>query len=200
MKNLDGRELFGIVLKENNFMEKESYKDYFEEIWNDDEQLCLKFKEKFSNDFFEDGKEISYHFYLNFLGNEEVGYILELNVMPTLDFISTNKLKEIAEDYNIPIRELTEYDVLSNNWIPLLSSENIEFDIISDLSWYSEGIIDLIETSTSVIPNINNLIGFYMDKSVNMIGTINWDLLRDLLFDEDPIKNTFSRFEKGEEK
>ena len=200
MKNLDGRKLFGIVLKENNFMEKESYKDFFEEIWNDDEELCLKFNEKFSNYFIEDGKEISYHFYLNFLGNEEVGYVLELNMMPTLDFISTNKLKEIAEDYNIPIRELIEYDVLSNNWTPLLASENIEFDIISDLSWYSEGIIDLIETSTSVIPNINNLIGFYMDKSVNMIGTTNWDLLRDLLFNEDPIKNTFSRFKKGENK
>ena len=200
MKNLDGRKLFGIVLKENNFMEKENYKDYFEEIWNDDEQLCLKFKEKFSNDFFEDGKDISYHFYLNFLGNEEVGYILELNMMPTLDHISTNKLKEIAENYNIPIRELNEYDVLSNSWIPLLTSENIDFDIISDLSWYSDGIIDLIETSTSVIPNINNFLGFYMDRTVNMIGTINWDLLRDLLFDEDPIKNTFSRFEKGEEK
>lgn len=200
MKNLDGRKLFGIVLKENNFMEKESYKDYFEEIWNDDEQLCLKFKEKFSNDFFEDGKDISYHFYLNFLGNEEVGYILELNMMPTLDHISTNKLKKIADDYNIPIRELNEYDVLSNSWIPLLTSENIDFDIISDLSWYSDGIIDLIETSTSVIPNINNFLGFYMDRAVNMIDTTNWDLLKGLLFDEDPIKNTFSRFKKGEEK
>ena len=200
MKNLDGRELFGIILKENNIMEKESYKDYFDEIWYDDEQLCLKFKEKFSNDFFGDGKEISYHFYLNFLGNEKVGYVLELNMMPTLKHISTNKLKEIADDYNISIRELNEYDVLSNNWIPLLTSETIEFDIISDLSWYSEGIIDLIEVATCVIPNINNLLGFYMDRSVNMIGTTNWDLLKDLLFDEDPIKKTFNKLKKGEEK
>ena len=52
MLNLDGKELFGIVLKENNFMQKESYKDYFEELWYDDENLILKFKEKFSYDFF----------------------------------------------------------------------------------------------------------------------------------------------------
>ena len=41
MLNLDGKELFGIVLKENNFMQKESYKDYFEELWYDDENLIL---------------------------------------------------------------------------------------------------------------------------------------------------------------
>lgn len=200
MLNLDGKELFGIVLKENNFMEKESYKDYFEEMWYDDENLILKFKEKFSCDFFENDNPINYHFYLNFMGNEEVGYLVALNMMPTLSCISTNKLVETAKDYNVPIRKLNDYDILTNHWIPILCQQDIDFEIIEDLTWYTNGIIDILETATAVIPIVNNLIGFYMDKTVNRIGTTNWDLLKELLFDEDAMKKTIERIKKGEEK
>ena len=192
MLNLDGKELFGIVLKENNFMQKESYKDYFEELWYDDENLILKFKEKFSYDFFENDKPIDYHFYLNFMGNEEVGYLVALSC------ISTNKLVETAKDYNVPIRELNDYDILTNHWIPILCQQDIDFEIIEDFTWYTNGIIDILETAIAVIPYINRMIGFYMDKTINGIGTTNWDLLKELLFDEDAIKNTLDRIKKGE--
>ena len=198
MLNLDGKELFGIVLKENNFMQKESYKDYFEELWYDDENLILKFKEKFSYDFFENDKPIDYHFYLNFMGNEEVGYLVALNMMPALSCISTNKLVETAKDYNVPIRELNDYDILTNHWIPILCQQDIDFEIIEDFTWYTNGIIDILETAIAVIPYINRMIGFYMDKTINGIGTTNWDLLKELLFDEDAIKNTLDRIKKGE--
>jgi hypothetical protein len=197
MLNLDGRELFGITLKENHFMEKENYKDYFEELWYDDENLLLKFKEKFSCDFFGDDKPIDYHFYLNFMGNEEVGYVVELNMIPTLSCISTNKLLETAKDYNVPIRELNDYDIFTNHWIPILCYQNIDFEIIEDITWYTNGIIEILETATAVIPNINRLIGFYMDRTINGIGTTNWDLLKDLLFDNDAIETTLKRI-KGE--
>lgn len=197
MINLDGRELFGINLTKNNTMEKENYKDYFEELWYDDEQLLLKFKEKFSCDFFGDDKPIDYYFYLNFMGNEEVGYIVELNMMPTLSCISTNKLLETAKDYNVPIRELNDYDIFTNHCIPILCYQNIDFEIIEDITWYTNGIIKILETATAVIPNINRLIGFYMDKTINGFGTTNWDLLNELLFDKDAIETTFKRV-KGE--
>lgn len=197
MKNLDGRELFGITLKENHFMEKESYKDYFEELWYDDENLLLKFKEKFSCNFFEDDKPIDYHFYLNFMGNEEIGYVVELNMMPTLSYISTNKLLETAKDYNVSIKDLNDYDIFTDCWVPVLCYQNIEFEIIEDSTWYTNGIIEILETATAVIPCINRLIGFYMDRTVNRIGTSNWDLLNDLLFDEDAINTTIKRI-KGE--
>lgn len=200
MTKLDGRELFGITLKENNFMEKESYKDYFEELWYDDEQLLLKFKEKFSYDFFENDKPIYYHFYLNFMGNKEVGFLVELNMMPTLDCVSTKKLLETAESYNIPIRELNDYDIFNEYWIPILHHQNIDFEIIEDSTWYTNGIIEILETATAVIPHIDRLLGFYMDKPINGIGTTNWDLLKDLLFDKDPLKESIKRIKKGEEK
>lgn len=197
MLNLDGRELFEIKLTKNNIMEKESYKDYFEELWYDDENLLLKFKEKFSCDFFGDDKPIDYHFYLNFMGKEEVGYVVELNIMPTLSCISTNKLLETAKDYNVPIRELNDYDIFTNHWIPILCYQNIEFEIIEASTWYTNGIIEILEIATAVIPYINRMIGFYMDRTINGIGTTNWDLLKDLLFDNDAIETTLKRI-KGE--
>lgn len=197
MKNLDGRELFEIKLTKNNFIENENYKDYFEELWYDDESLLLKFKEKFSCDFFEDDKPIDYHFYLNFMGNEEIGYVVELNMMPTLSCVSTNKLLETAKDYNVPIRELNDYDIFNSCWIPILCCQKIDFEIIEDSTWYTNGIIELLETSIAVIPLVNRLIGFYMDKIINGIGTTNWDLLKDLLFDNDAIETTLKRI-KGE--
>ena len=132
MLNLDGKELFGIVLKENNFMQKESYKDYFEELWYDDENLILKFKEQFSYDFFENDKPIDYHFYLNFMGNEEVGYLVALNMMPALSCISTNKLVETAKDYNVSIRELKDYDIRISHCVPILCQQDIDFELIED--------------------------------------------------------------------
>lgn len=200
MKNLDGRELFGITLKENHFMTKESYKDYFEELWYDDENLLLKFKEKFSCDFFGEEKPIDYHFYLNFIGNNEIGYCVGLNMMPTLGCVSTNKLLEIAKDYNVPIRELNDYDVFTNCLIPILYQQNIDFEITEGSTWYTNEIIELLETATAVIPNINRLIGFYMDKTINAIGTTNWDLLEDLLYNEDPFRKSLNRIKikKGE--
>lgn len=198
MTNLDGRELFGIVLKKNNVMEKDSYKDYFEELWYDDEQLLLKFKEKFSYDFFENNQVIDYHFYLNFMGNEEIGFVVELNMMPNLNCISKNKLLETAKDYNISTTELNDYDIFTNCWIPVLCYQNIDFEIIEDSTWYTEGIIEILETATAIIPNINRLIGFYMDKPVNRIGTTNWDLFNELLFNKDAIKTSLDRVMKGE--
>ena len=200
MKNLDGRELFGITLKENNSMEKESYKDYFEELWYDDENLLLKFKEKFSCDFFGNDKSIDYHFYLDFTGNDEIGYCVGLNMMPTLKHIFPSKLLEIAKDYNILAKDLNDYDVFTNCLIPILCQQNIDFEITEGSTWYTNEIIELLETATVVIPHINRLIGFYMDKSINGIGTTNWDLLEDLLYNEDPFRKSLNRIkiEKGE--
>ena len=197
MKNLDERELFGIKLTKNNFMEKESYKDYFEELWYDDENLILKFKEKFSCDFFGDEKPIEYHFYLNFMGDEEIGYVVELNMLPTLSCVSTNKLLETAKSYNVPIRELNDYDIFTDCWVPILCHQNIEFEIIEGSTWYTNEIIEILETATAVIPCINRMIGFYMDRTINGIGTTNWDLLNELLFDKDAINTTIKRI-KGE--
>ena len=194
MKDLNGRTLFGITLKEGNLMDKESYKDYFEEVVYDDENLLLKFKEEFECDFWDEGKPIKYHMFLNFCGNEEVGYHAQLLMLPTLDFICKNIIQELADDYDIPREHITERDIIENKIVPILESKVLNFSLDND--WYTDDMIELLETATAVIPFTNRMMGFNLDRAINMIGTTNWDCLEGLLKGFDPIDRTIRNFKE----
>lgn len=195
MKDLNGRTLFGVTLKEGNIMDKESYKDYFEEIVYDDEILLLKFKEEFENDFWDEDKPIKYHMFLNFCGNEEVGYHVQLLMLPTLDFICKNIIQGLANDYDIPIEHITERDIIENQMVPILESKVLDFSIDND--WYTDDMVELLETATVVIPFTDRMIGFNLDRAINMIGTTNWDCLEGLLDGSDPIRKTMDRYKEA---
>jgi hypothetical protein len=195
MKDLYGRTLFGVILKEGNFMEKESYKDYFEEIVYDDENLLLKFKEEFEEDFWDEDKPIKYHMFLNFCGNDEVGYHAQLLMLPTLDFICKDIIQELADDYDIPVEHITERDIIENRITPILESKVLDYSIVGD--WYVDDVIELLETATAVIPFTNRMIGFNLDRAINMIGTTNWDCLKGLLDGSDPIIETMNRYKEA---
>lgn len=194
MKDLNGRTLFGTTLKEGHFMDKESYKDYFEEIVYDDDCLLLKFKEEFEEDFWDEGKPIKYHMFLNFYGSEEFGYSVQMLMLPTLDFIFKDIIQELADDYDIPVEHITERDIIENTMIPILESQELDFTI--EGTWYTDEVIELLETATAVIPCINRMIGFNLDRTINMIGTRNWDCLKGLLDSFDPIIETMNRYKE----
>lgn len=195
MKDLNGRTLFGIILKEGNIMDKESYKDYFEEIVYDDENLLLKFKEEFEEDFWNEDKPIKYHMFLNFCGDEEVGYHAQLLMLPTLDFISKDIIQGLADDYDIPVEHITERDIIENQIVPILENKMLDFTI--DGYWYTNDVIELLETATAVIPFTNRMIGFNLDRAINAIGTTNWDCLKGLLDGSDPIRETMNRYKEA---
>ena len=197
MKDLNGRTLFGVTLKEGNVMDKESYKDYFEEIVYDDETLLLKFKEEFEEDFWDEDKPIKYHMFLNFCGNEEVGYHAQLLMLPTLDFIFKDIIQGLADDYDIPVEHITERDIIENQIVPILESKVLDFSIDND--WYTDDMMELLETATAVIPFTNRMIGFNLDRAINMIGTTNWDCLKGLLDGSDPIRETMNRYKEATE-
>ena len=194
MKDINGRTLFGTTLTEGHFMDKESYKDYFEEIVYDDDCLILKFKDEFEEDFWDEDKPIKYHMFLNFYGNEEFGYSVQLLMLPTLDFIFKNIIQELADDYDIPVEYVTERDVIENNIIPILETQELNFTV--ENTWYTDDVIDLLETATAVIPFINRMIGFNLDRRINMIGTTNWDCLKGLLDGSDPFRETMNRYKE----
>ena len=194
MTNLNGRTLFGITLKEGNIMDKESYKDYFEEIVYDDYTLLLKFKEEFEEDFWDEDKPIKYHMFLNFYDHENAGCYVELLMLPTLDFISKDIIQELADHYDIPVEHITERDIIENQIVPILEGKSLDFTIVD--TWYTDDVIELLETATAVIPFINRIIGFNLDKAINMIGTTNWDCLKGLLDGSDPIKQTINRYKE----
>ena len=201
MKNLEGRELFGIKLGKNCKMEKDSWQDYFEVIDDDDDiEMLLKLKETFSNDFFDDGNEIEYNFYLEiYNGNidgEEAGVWAHVYLMPKLKYIHESVYKSLVSEYNgCPKDEWIESDILRETQCPLLINKEINIDF-SD-TWYHPEMDKLLETATQVLPFINRIIGFYMDKYINRIGTTNWDCLESLMDGSDWTHQAIERFKEA---
>lgn len=195
MKNLDGRTLFSTTLTSGNIMNKESYKDYFEEIVYDDENLLLKFKEEFENDFWDNGKPIKYHMFLNLVGYEDVGYSIQLLMLPAINFISDSIINELADLYDVPRECITERDIMEDKIVPILANEALDISI--EGTWYTDEVIEILETATAVIPFTNNLIGFNLDRCINRIGTTNWDCLEGLLEGFDPINKTIRNFKEA---
>lgn len=184
MKNLEGKTLFGMTLGKNCFMEKDSWKDYFDIVEDYDEtELILKFKQEFSNDFFDEGNEIKYHYYLEvYNGNiyDEAGVWFEIYLIPKIEHVHKNNLEELYEDYDTPPKdEWLELDLLRNTQCPLIINKEIEIDLNEE--WYPPKMVDILETMTNIIPFINQMIGFYMDRHINPIGTTNWDCLKSLM-------------------
>jgi hypothetical protein len=194
MKNLDGRSLFGWTLTKGNIMKEESYKDYFEELEYYDDNLLLKFKQEFENDFWDEGKSIKYHLFLNITGEEEYGYHVLLYMMPTKEYISNTILEEIATLYDMPIEDITEREIVNDRIVPMLQQQELDFTV--EGTWYTDNVIELLETATSVLPMIDRMIGFSLDKAINMIGTTNWDCLEGLLKGFDPISRTIDNFKE----
>ena len=173
MKNLEGKTLFGITLGKNCKMEKDSWKDYFEVLEDyDDQEMLLKFKETFINDFYDNNDKIEYNFYLEFYnGNiygENAGNWVHVYLVPKLKHIYKSIYKDIVSEYNgEPKDEWIERDVLRETQCPLLMNEKINIDF-SD-TWYPPEMDELLETATIVLPFINRTIGFYMDKHIHPI-------------------------------
>ena len=200
MKNLEGKTLFGITLGENCKMEKDSWKDYFEILEDyDDQEMLLKFKETFINDFYGNGNEIEYNFYLQFYDGdaygENVGSWAQLYLIPKLKYIHKSIYNDIISEYNgTPEDEWIERDILRETQCPLLINEKIDIDF-SD-TWYPPEMDELLEIATIVLSFINRTIGFYMDKHINRIGTTNWDCLKSLLDGSDWTHHAIDRWQE----
>ena len=115
-------------------------------------------------------------------------------MLPTLDFICKDIIQELADDYDIPREHITERDIIENQITPILESKVLDFSLDND--WYTDEMIELLETATAVIPFVNRMIGFNLDRAVNMIGTTNWDCLEGLLNGFDPIDRTIRNFKE----
>lgn len=131
MKDLKNKELFGIKLGEGCKMDQNSWKDYFDIVQDyDDEQCLLRFKETFSNDFYDNGTEIQYNFYLEvYDGNvyNDAGVWCTIYLVPKLEHVYEKHYKNLLDNYNdIPENEWIERDLIYEAICPILIREEIK--------------------------------------------------------------------------
>jgi hypothetical protein len=177
------------------------WKDYWEIEYTTDYEIILKSKEKYKYDFEEDAMKFDYHLVLHL----EVLEIEELNnqiystlyLVPTPENLEPKKVQQVYKDYDVK-PHMIDFDMMSSEFIfPVLSQEIIDIKNIQEFSEKDKYIEKYLLSASIASENINMLLGFYMDKTMNMIGTTNWDLLHSCLEDIDPFKVSLDRISQN---
>lgn len=178
--------IFGIT---PNF-EINPWKESLELVEDFDTQVYYQTKETFSHE--EEGLTFKYKFAVSAecLGEYEkefegkVSYRLYLVLMP--ESISEKMLGSIKSSCDI--EEPNVCDFIQYGAAVPLANEILELDF--ENIELNDEIVSLI---SAIIPTINSLRGFFLDKSINMIGTTGWDLIDSFINDTDPYQKSLER-------
>lgn len=170
MKALDGRELFGVKLVDGNKL-KDDLKNLFLADYDIDDEVVYKFNKEFECDFFGNDKPIKYNFYLHIIDmreydEEDYRPSVTLTLLPRMDFINKKLIDHILEDYYgdfANILNLRYKDIVDEACPCIIAEQRLDFP--KDWKWEENTFDELLETASAVIPMINNLLGFYMDRN-----------------------------------
>lgn len=186
--------VWGITPKKHN---RTDWKDYYEIEWTTDDEIIFKSKEKYKYDFEEDNMKFDYHLVLHL----EILEIEELNeqiystlyLVPTAEYLDPKKVQQVCKDYDVK-PHMIDFDMMHSEFIfPMLVQEIIDIKNIQEFSENDNYIQQYLLSASIASEVIQSMSGFYMDKTMNMIGTTNWDLLHSCLEDIDPFKVSLDR-------
>ncbi len=188
---------------------KGKYKELFEEIYNNDGSLIALSKEVFEHYEPEENGEEKVWFKYNlgitvesmcsYLNEDEEGYDsihFELFIVPLVEYLHDNKLKEIANFCGIELSEVISRDIIDYGGCPVLEKDTIH----SSKEYYdvteNEEVMTKLDTCAYISVAVNNTRGYALDKAWNAIGSTGWDLLYDMINGEDFMTRTFNRYKK----
>lgn len=192
---------------------KGKYKELFEEIYNDDGSLIALSKEIFEHyELDENGDEkiwFKYHLGIqvtsmySYLSEDEEGYndiYIELFMVPLVEYLHENKLKDIVSSYGIETNEVTLRDIIDYGGCPILEKDSVR----SSEEYYdvteNEEVMTKLDACAYTSVAANGIRGFALDKAWNAIGSTGWDLLHEMINGEDFIKRTLNRYKESEVK
>ena len=152
-----------------------NFETEFETIYDD----CSSFHQ--SREVFElnvdDDFQFKYRFCVNVTDLEEFGenyagkYLVELQLVPTVESLCEDKRKDLFDSIGYIESEFISKDIVDSGYEVTLDYKKVNYD---KLEYILESIANTYRT-------LNSMIGFYLDRYVNRIGTTGWDLLRDYI-------------------
>lgn len=184
-----------------------SWKDDFEEIFNDAGQLYLLSKEVYASE--EDGEipAFKYKYGLKCMdmrafGSDESNIVIELLMVILPEYICEDTKARFLESFGTD--EVTEFDMMSESyWSSVcFGSEYVNYDPenLPD-GWYDYyyNPLDNIElqgtlnVAAAVLRAIDSMRGFFLDNAWNRIGTCGWDTLKEITIGKDQLKASIAR-------
>lgn len=190
--------VWGITPQKHN---RENWRDYWEIEWTTDDKIILKSKERYKYDFEEDNMKFDYHLilHLEILEIEELNNKIysTLHLVPTAEYLDPKKVQQVCKDYNVG-PHMIDFDMMSSEFIfPILAKETIDIENIQEFSEKDKYIEKYLLSASIASEHIDMMLGFYMDKIMNMIGTTNFDLLHSCLEDINPFRIALDRCSKA---
>lgn len=186
-------------------MEKDekNWLDLFEEYYNDAGEMIAFSKEVFEHGFdYEDNYKFKYKLCIKaiamseFLADDEEGHNdvhVELYIVPLPEYLNS-KIKEEIMDY-MGVEEIDVYDIISYGSCPCLDEDCLTLN--DDAEFYdvteNQEVVKMLNACATTCEAINNLRGFYLDRTWNLIGNTGWDLLDNMINGEDFITKAFNR-------
>ena len=125
-------------------------------------------------------------------GGDENSVRILLSLMILPECVTKEQVKKVASFCGIEEKEVTITDLYEYGLYCLM--EDDEFDNREN------SVEDALDCAATVIPVIDSLRGFYLDRPRNMIGTNGWDIIRQMTLNEDPYKKSSERMLKRMEK
>lgn len=177
------------------------WKDYWDLVYANDDEICLKSKEIYEYDYSDKFGYFKYNLVLMLMYSEQIDEELifsNLLLIPTKDYIYKKTLKKVAKSYDIPIDEVGIRDLFTECIFPILDNEILDVNIIKTFSENDEEISKYLLSASIVAEYENNMLGFYMDKFYNKLGSTNWDMLFSVLNGTDPFAPAFERLKGGD--
>ena len=187
-------------------MEKDekNWLDLFEEYYNDDGEMIAFSKEVFEHGFdFEDICKFKYRLCIKvFAMNAFVSYDeevhndihVELLIVPLPEYLNSKIKKEIADCMGV--EEIDVFDIVLYGGCPCLDSDCLKLDDNADFYYVTENeeVVKMLNACATTCEAINNLRGFCLDRTWNMIGNIGWDLLDNMINGQDYVAKAFDRY------
>lgn len=154
----------------------------------------------------EDGLNFDYKYCVEIIdfeeccGGEEMHnkYGIELTLVPVFKSLCKEKQTSVMECCGVEEDAVNSMDIrqyglgVQVGYEEVVASAN---DLSSGCFEESDKFKERLTDIASVFETIDALRGFYLDKTMNLIGTTGWDLLNDCINGKDFIKATLAKYE-----
>ena len=179
-------EFNGITTEQFNPQDREK----FWELWNE----TLIEKEPFT--VWLDDREVKLHLYIEDVDMSECDdtedHVISIGVVPAFDCLSEKNKESILGQFMDDERESISKDM------PTLLQESICYGLSIPLrseTVQPDEVEHKIDCAIAVRQGISGLIGFELDRCVNLIRNTGWDFLSEYCEDADRIKIALDRIE-----
>ena len=149
--------------------------------WDDTDLYVLN--EVHKQDFEDDDFKFDYQYCIEvYYDNNNELTLYHLFLVPTFNSLSEKRQNDIIDFCGTD--EPTIDDILSYGCSILMASECVK----------AEPDREKVNQIATILPCIDGMRGFYLDKAQNRIGTTGWMMLDDFLHDKDFLKETLNAY------